>query len=73
MLTNNLSTFIIGNKLRLWECLLRNVVTLALLMSLRPSGGILRFPFIMEKAWTQTVATVFPSEGTALLLLKFIC
>lgn len=43
MLPNNLSTFIIGNRLRLWECLLRNVVTLALLMSLRPSGGTLRF------------------------------
>lgn len=43
MLTNNLSTFIIGNRLRLWECLLRNVVPLALLMSLRPSGGAPRF------------------------------
>lgn len=29
MLPNNLSTFSIGNRLRLWECLLRNVVTLA--------------------------------------------
>ena len=43
MLTNNLSPFIIGSKLRLWECLLRNVVMLALPVSLRPSGGTLRF------------------------------